>query len=109
MTDHRKIDALVAEHITGFTPMLLDYGVAYDIPHYSTDISAAWQVWEHLHASGKFCCMDIRAPISEGWEVVLRKLNLDEPDRHDAVEVMRIATAPLAISLCALKARGVEV
>lgn len=110
----REIDRLVAERVMGWI-----YNARFDVfepsnvaPHGSPRIvedfrpsehlAAAWEVWTKLRESGDYCCMDIRWPIAEGFEVVLRRLN----DDHDKpfVLVSQVESAPLAICLAALKA-----
>lgn len=61
----RKRDALIAEKIFGYEVFLIASemymnadGLMTDLPHYTTDIAAAWQVVEHM-----------KAPDTEpGWE-----------------------------------------
>jgi hypothetical protein len=66
----RELDALVAVRVMGFDaahPTLAKMGKAIrpyplgngvDVPHYSTDIAAAWQVVEKLHAGGVFLMLE---------------------------------------------------
>lgn len=42
------------------------------------DVAQAVRCWEALLESGEYCCADIRKPICEGWEVVLRRVAHDE-------------------------------
>lgn len=54
MTD-RELDALVAEKVIGRTfpsGTIVGDPVAKCVPHYSTDISAAWQVVEEMRDNG---------------------------------------------------------
>lgn len=118
MTDHdidnlsgRELDAAVAEHVMGWhyvrcgprcwgippednqmTNRYTDVPYA-DVPYYSTDISAAWQVVErmrttdhvfHLSSVDSFC----------DWLVTF----------SDEVRSVEAPTAPLAICRAALKA-----
>lgn len=53
--------------------------------------------------------MDIRWPVAEGFEVVLRRGRHDEDhEGKPFVLVSQIDSAPLAICLAALKARGID-
>lgn len=117
MTDLRKIDALVAEHVMGLPvsydseyahlpSIIIDQATgSYDaIPHYSTDIAAAWEVVE------KLC--DESIPENEQYSVVVspywcefeHRIYQGEPDAFHAYA----DTAPLAICLAALKAKNIQ-
>ena len=64
--DSRRLDAQVAETVMGWSKIeyfslgsglstvvgLAPSGYRLSVPHYSTEISAAWEVVEHLKASG---------------------------------------------------------
>lgn len=119
----REMDALVAEKVMKlsvdrvwydgpypnrkgvgeFTPM---YGrrqesgfPAHDVPNYSTDIAAAWQVVEKLTDTGEFClitCTD--KPIK--W---ICELMDDDPDER--TERDRCDSVCLAICRAALRSR----
>ena len=112
--DLREIDKLVAERVMGWADIdrkmsgyCPDGNGSYYwncVPRYSDSIEAAWEVWIKLHASRDFCCMDIRMPIHEGVEIALARVGTD----HVTLTV-RNDSAPLAICLAALKAKGVEV
>lgn len=107
----RKIDVLIAEHVMGLevcesppvAPCYVDYGVGVDgvdgwLPHYSTNIAAAWEVVERFHSAG------IRVDTG-----------LDGKGNRYRVRIItrnitqRAKTAPMAICLAALKAKGIEV
>ena len=106
----RKIDALIAEHIFGYlmskSKTQFDYvyepkkdvwGPCYK---YSTDIAAAWEVVEKFNDS----FVDIRHWHPEqdsGWHCMIQ--TDDTCFEHPA------DTAPMAICLAALKAKGIEV
>jgi len=120
----REIDAVVAEKImawyriqktTGVFGMPTYYGLtlhddargAYEIPRYSSDIGAAFQVVETMRKQGwTFCCSDAftgSTVVNGPWWVEFT---------HDIPERSGHATGPtvaLAISNAALKAVGVEV
>jgi hypothetical protein len=110
---NREIDALVAEHIfgwgevtfnaeinaaTGRTPSrtggMDGRGFAW-IPRYSEDIAAAWEVVERMRGEGWSFELLYLKTISK-W---LCKIN----GFYDTAD-----TAPMAIALAALKAKGVE-
>jgi len=128
----RELDALVAEKVMGKKVRILSnslfcweydgeyenlYGLAQPIPAYSTDISAAWQVVE------KLCNWDVddNMLILKGQGPDIEDKGPDREDPRDwqwweaeingtwgKVEA-QAETAPLAICLAALKAKGVEV
>lgn len=75
------------------------------VPWYSLEIVSAWKVWEHLYTSREYCCMDIKHPYAEGWEVVL--IRTYEEHEKSRPMVSNIETAPLAICLAVLKAKGI--
>lgn len=112
--DLRKLDTLVAEKVMGWNQLehmglkriIWKPGYSDDVawfndpPRYSTDIAAAWEVFE---ASEKEWRMDIISRDSDnrdGWIV-----GSYDPDRV----ISKGRTAPLAICLAALKAKGVDV
>lgn len=114
----RKIDALVAEHVMGFKiegDRIKDKGV-YDecgnwyptyVPHYSTNIAAAWEVWDELHSIACEKYQSDRAEIILGYgryfDISIKCL------KESQILCMEADTASLAICLAALKAKGVEV
>lgn len=99
----RKIDALVAEHIMGWPGQKInvDWSIPRGpLPNYSTNIADAWEVVE------KF---------TYGWQVGLTMDNevscslvVDKIGISPSIEVFA-PTAPMAICIAALKAKGVEV
>lgn len=106
--DLRKIDRLVAEKVLGWT---IDGKDSYDetgyrcpLPFFSEEIAAAWEVVEHFsatnHVSLHTCIETPTGPLR--WEFNIDRVLMD-PDAPLA------ETAPLAICLAALRARGVEV
>lgn len=120
-----EIDALVAEHALGWGPVVFEHngreyrqppdgsGVSFTrpTPAFSSDIAAAWLVWERLRESRVYCCMDVRAPYAEDWEVALTRLRLEPDDGsgHRPDVIVRAETASLAICLAILRAHGIEV
>lgn len=122
----RKIDALVAEHVMGlevksvikefiteggfsdepkkelFREKVEDFIVSdgpiyVDCPHYSTDISAAWLVVEKLNNEG------YRIFIDNGNKWMCQFIVPDKWSTQHPED-----TAPMAICLAALKAKGVD-
>lgn len=108
----RQLDALIAEHVMGWTKISLEktisgeekiYGKPPDqqgmdlvIPEYSTDIAAAWEVVEKLRSMGKDIELRGHAPYEpDNWQVVVND------------EFYTEGPAPLAICLAALKAKGI--
>ena len=98
----REFDALVAERVMGW-PKAYDaeadvwYSITADeIPRYSTDIAAAWEVVGHLTQMPGFNSIDLRIEpdcvIAEAW--IYSRAKTVEGD-----------TAPHAICLAALKAQ----
>lgn len=100
------------------TVMYLHGGPGYElVPEYSTNISAAWEVWEKLRFSGKWCCLDIKSDYHYCWTVTLTPSEMDRQQRkrfkvakHEPTVVADgEESAPRAICLAALKAVGEEV
>jgi len=104
----RELDALISEDVLGIPCFYHDESENYigehsdmPIPHYSTDIAAAWEVWEHL--------------VGHGWTIGLEymktaqgmqyRCDLHATKTGDVVDVFA-PEAPLAICLAALKAVG---
>ncbi|WP_206922906.1 BC1872 family protein [Alicyclobacillus suci] len=110
----RQRDALVAEQVMGYQVVSYDgLLVSWDggddiwsgvnrggVPSYTTDISAAWEVVEQLRT--RFY-VDIE--LSEPALGVTVGLS----DADGQVECTTCASAPEAISLAALRAKGVDV
>lgn len=113
----RKIDALVAEHVMEYEiegDRLKDKGV-YDecgnwyptyVLHYSTDISAAWEVWDKLHLIACEKYQSDRAEIILGYgryfDISIKCL------KESQILCMEADTAPLAICLAALKTKNIK-
>lgn len=113
MTDHRKIDVLVAEHVMGFqwrelngtrclfnpkkiyNESMFAMGSTGSVPNYSTDISAAWQVVEKM-GEGKW--FKLTKHMSGTCSVYFGGSG------HADAE-----TAQLAICLAALAEKGVKI
>lgn len=129
MKPGRELDALVAEKVMGlqvkhlppqegltrheeFTRQCLNFEYQRDIPHYSTDIAAAWMVVEKLHALGFSYCIE-QTENSEKPTVWLVKRGVQEEFTvaRDNAEMISESSEglPHAICLAALKAVGVEV
>jgi hypothetical protein len=96
----RELDSLVAEkfmgHGSGY-PLPNDFKYLAEVPCYSTDIAAAWEVVEHLRQAYKIV------------DVLLTKsyasCKLYDDETFISVDA---DTASLAICLAALKTVGVE-
>lgn len=123
MTD-RELDALVAEKVIGLllwdpalsfvkpcwikqkndVPTLSEIGAGISLPHYSTDISAAWEVVENMKTRG-FDYELSGCSSEEGGIAIFQPCPEDTKDRFrgDAPTISR------AICLAALNAVGVEV
>jgi hypothetical protein len=100
MQTNHEINALVAEHIFGYR----NNGSSYS--QYLLDTSLftdAWAIVEKLTRTD-VCCFDLSFSASEGWICSMRLLLGD----HDKPFIERGSTAPEAICLAALKAKGVE-
>jgi hypothetical protein len=106
----RRIDALVAEHVFG-TKVIEAVGADYVLdlpppwvvlPRHSTSIEAAWQVFEAITHGGELEKWIVRSDTATTmhWECVF------DFDYGRISE--RAATAPMAICLAALKAKGVD-
>ena len=97
----REIDSLVAEHVMGLrvnldceTPEVDDnHGCVYDMPEYSTDIAAAWEVVERLNIEGLHACIRV----------------LHRPSCRFKSDTVWADTTPKAICLAALKAKGIDI
>lgn len=113
----RELDALVAEKVMGriFTRHLCEPGtprrewVDNDVPHYSTDIAAAWQVVEELR-NRKYVLRLESSPYmaqTEYWMGVFGFKGVDEEAWILEINYSpKIPSAPLAICIAALKALG---
>jgi hypothetical protein len=77
-----------------------------------TSVAQAIRCWEALQNRGRngdyFCCMDIRRPISEGWELVLRRGKHDEDHENPFVIIERQESLPQGICLAIAAALGWE-
>jgi hypothetical protein len=118
----RELDALVAEKVLGLSVSKMatseySYGFFYNparaentwqrLPHYSTNLTAAWQVVEKMAEKGwRVCFSDNGNTHAERWDCRFFR----EPGTSSKDRVIAICdTAPLAICLAALRACGVEV
>ena len=120
----RELDALVAEKVMGWTDIWTDgdyfmayppheqrimqkmgvgYAERYPIPNYSSEISAAWEVVEKMRQEG--LTVTITTPPT-GWK------NWDvrgwDDNNNDNRFIARADTAPRAICIAALHAKGVR-
>lgn len=102
MTD-RELDMLVYENI--FNGRATDFYVDWwgklfkkpTLPHYSTDISAAWEIVNKLIEEDIF----IKLSWCEGWEI-----DVYNPEKKRTYFLAENKSAPKAICLAALKAVG---
>lgn len=114
----REIDILIATNIMGWSLMeRYDKGLVFQdengceagdifprkLPHYSSDIAAAWSVFERVGMGAS--CRDnqirrIDGPLISEWRCSFQ----DDEGSSDATA----HTAPLAICLAALKAKGID-
>lgn len=94
----RRLDAKVAEHIFG-NKFYSWEGKAWpiDLPHYSTDIAAAWDVAIVMQKEGFYVA------VGPYWAEIGDHGTTDAP-KSEALA----SHASMAICLAALKAKGVE-
>lgn len=117
--NNRDVDRLVAEHVMGHEissgkdsyykeyAYIINGPVLDDIPKYSTDIAAAWEVVEKISPQildSKPWTQCFITTIRDGIHCSFKNLYSGEI-LGDAIET----TAPLAICLAALKAKGIEI
>jgi hypothetical protein len=118
MTDLRKIDALVAEHVfhkvLAFMSehdvepsVVIDQATAHFdvIPEYSSDIAAAWEVVEELALENR--AVEVGNGHSNWWWCNIARAETDSRGLT-VYDLTKADTAPLAICLAALKSRGIE-
>jgi len=107
----RELDALVAEKVMGWKK-LNDTGLSWrspdegfsNLPYFSTDISAAWQVVEKMRETR---WIEVHSTIDGEWAAFYTPIGTT--DMNQAIhEYAKASTAPLAICRAALKAKGVE-
>lgn len=117
MTDLRRIDALVAEHVMGKKPLTYRWGGGVQgaeswetsAEHYSTSIKAAWEVVEKMRESRMLIWIQI-SPGGNYRAEVHQFTHLQDVGFYERIALEEVAaTAPQAICLAALKAKGVEV
>jgi hypothetical protein len=107
---NRKIDALVAEKVMGWTRAphgFLHEGVTFQVcPNYSTNIQDAWAVLDELHSKGFGWCIEQAPSMTEStcWLVAE---GIHAVEKHAKASVTAVSP-PMAICLAALKACGVE-
>jgi hypothetical protein len=76
------------------------------VPHYTTDIAAAWEVVEQFKADGVWFSIESNAV---EWEADIRTVVNDDDEQVIRLGVGYAMTAPEAICIAALRACGVEV
>ena len=132
MTAGREMDALLAEKVMGYTlselslPAYPKYklfdiesgefsGYVKEVPHYSTDIAAAWEVVKRMPIPFKLeKCWEKAYQIGpEGWSACWCTdadcEGCNENSRCTNGDDAWAETAPLAICRCALKVAGVKI
>lgn len=109
----REIDAKVAEHVMGRETHWesADYFFkrtslipAQRVPHYSTDIKAAWEVFNKLGAGEGMCRKHVErldGPLTSEWRCCIAA--------EDWTVWESAHTAEMAICRAALKAAGIEI
>lgn len=122
----RELDNLIAEKIfpsdqfnhafSSDTGECIDCGAAMDkvltggpkycfVPAFSIDIKAAFEVFEKIRASCKWCCLRIYSDHDYHWYVSFVPSNYDEVcDPHEPTVKADSYSLPHAICLAALKA-----
>jgi hypothetical protein len=116
----RDLDALVAEKVMGLRIVADEYATPgylqiaeegkpwYELPHYSTDIAAAWEVVGKLRETCWASVDGIGRP-DPVWRAEFRAMSDPVTGMEAHAPVSQIApTAPLAICLAALKVVGVS-
>jgi hypothetical protein len=117
MSPGNELDILIAEkvfgaerhpdfkHLISATPPVMGGLITLNtVPKYSADIAMAWEVVLFMRSKG----FSFAVNMSDDWEV---EFNLNDGrflQNADTVGFGRGDTAPLAISLAALMAMGVE-
>lgn len=119
MNPGRELDALIAEKVMGWKNIkgelywlagLSDRGIAEDVPYYSTDIAAAWEVFEKIKTlknnlsiqiSGTSDCPNLLSVVIR-WYIYVADWENGDVMRFSVHESQ--LTAPHAICLAALKA-----
>ena len=104
----RAIDALVAEHVMGYETDSYKDNFKSNVGWFSiddwcpsTDIAAAWEVVEKMGESGLF--VSVGNTLSGLYVCITCKPN----DRKSTIETVS-ESAPMAICLAALKAKGIN-
>lgn len=128
----RECDALVAEKVMGYTlselslPAYPKYklfdiesgefsGYVKEVPHYSTDIAASWEVAGRLtkiQCGDDFYAFEITKKHYGWWVRVKHPLWMgihNELGKNYEMYQAHADAAPLAICRCALKVEGVEI
>lgn len=115
MKPGRELDALIAEKVMGWQRWESGVGTRWkrggwseeansvsEVPAYSTDIAAAWEVVEHFRKNGFDVTVSTR---KDGTYVNCEITNYDDVNVTDG---MNLWDAPHAIALAALKAVGMS-
>ena len=100
----RELDALVMESVFGIkrNDGTEQYVIGHNLPHFSTDISAAWEVVEKM--------IELKMFINIGHGGILWRINVSSRKMYERLEYTGITamTAPLAICRAALLVVGEE-
>lgn len=124
----RELDALVAEKVMGWTNVQANAFTPYGqdacgtppdgikpmwnsgrsaIPRYSTDIAAAWQVWETLRQSGRWCCLELSSDYDICWTAQLTPAETREGAPHVPTVVIDDAAYTAAETICHAALRAI--
>jgi hypothetical protein len=96
MSAGSELDKLCAKLVFGST-------LTKGFHKYSTNIEHAWFVYEHLRASGEWCCLDLHSDHHYVWKFLLKN-ELDH--MNDTCSILATATtAPEAIVKGAILAK----
>lgn len=95
----------IARHINrevggGYTP----FCSWHEIPHFTTRIQDAWQLVEEMDEEFQYCQIDTGKPC-----IVYVSPDYNFGEYLGALHQAQAETAPLAISLAYLKAKGIEI
>lgn len=99
----REMDALVAEKVMGWANIRgavveQNTNIVRDVPSYSTDIAAAWDVVEKINT--KKCFIELKSTFPTWFAGIFKGFG----HNYEIIECANEKTAPLAICRAALKA-----
>jgi len=107
----RKLDAWIAEHVMGLDvwlspdlrdsgnggPIIHNYTDGEDVPYYSTDIAAAWEVVDKIGLFNEYYLR--KKPLQDMWTI---EINHGQVGLHEEI-IEYSKSAPMAICLAAYK------